>query len=70
MDELTNAVNLAFKKFKEEYGKDAKLEDGESFVTVFNNASLVISLDGNHLKTEFIGGKPFEADLTLSIYKE
>lgn len=70
MDELSNAVNVAFKKFKEKYGKDAKLEDGESFVTVFNNASLVISLDGNHLKTEFIGGKPFEVDMALSIYEE
>lgn len=70
MDELTNAVNLAFEKFKEEFGKDAKLQDGESFVTVFNNASLVISLDGKHLKTEFIGGKPFEVDLTLRIYEE
>ena len=40
MDELTNAVNLAFKKFKEEFGKDAKLQDGESFVTVFNNGGM------------------------------
>lgn len=70
MDELANAVNMAFEKFKEEFGKDAKLQDGESFITVFNNASLVISLDGEHLKTEFIGGKPFEVDMTLSIYEE
>ncbi len=69
MDELENAVNLAFEKFKEEFGKDAKLKDGEAFVTVFNNASLVIYLDGK-LKTEFIGGKPFEVDMTLSIYEE
>lgn len=69
MDEFTNAVNLAFEKFKEEFGKDAKLKDGEAFVTVFNNASLVIYLDGE-LKTEFIGGKPFEVDMTLSIYEE
>ena len=60
MDELTNAVNLALGKFKEEFGKDAKLQDGESFVTVFNNASLVISLDGKHLKTEFIGHPIFD----------
>ena len=69
MDEFENAVNMAFEKFKEEFGKDAKLQDGEAFVTVFNNASLVIYLDGE-LKTEFIGGKPFEVDMTLSIYEE
>lgn len=69
MDEFENAVNMAFEKFKEEFGKDAKLQDGEALVTVFNNASLVIYLDGG-LKTEFIGGKPLKVDMTLSIYEE
>lgn len=69
MEELVNAINLAMQKFKEEYGEDAKLEDGDKFVTVFNNCVLIISLEDGNLQTKFIGGKPFCADMTLSIYE-
>lgn len=34
MEELGQAINLAMEKFKEEYGEDEKLEDGDEFVTV------------------------------------
>lgn len=56
-------------KFNEKYGEDAKLEDGDEFVTVFNNCVLVISIEDGNLSTKFIGGKPCEVDMTLSIYK-
>lgn len=69
MEELGQAINLAMEKFKEEYGDDAKLEDGDEFVTVFNNCVLIISLEDGRLETKFIGGKPFYADMTLSIYE-
>lgn len=69
MEELGNAINLAMQKFKEEYGEDAKLEDGDEFVTVFNNCVLIISLEEGHLQTKFIGGKPFYVDMALSIYE-
>lgn len=66
---LGNAISLAMQKFKEEYGEDAKLEDGDEFVTVFNNCVLVISLEDGNLSTKFIGGKPYKVDMTLSIYE-
>ena len=66
MEELEKAVVLAMQKFKEEFGE---LEDGDEFVTVFNNCVLIISLENRHLKTNFIGGKPYEVDMTLSIYE-
>ena len=69
MEELGKAINLAMQKFKEEYGEDTKLEDGDEFVTVFNNCVLIISLEGGNLSTKFIGGKPCEVDMTLSIYE-
>lgn len=69
MEELGQAINLAMQKFKEEYGEDTKLEDGDEFVTVFNNCVLIISLEDGNLSTKFIGGKPYEADMTLSIYE-
>lgn len=69
MEELGKAINLAMRKFKEECGEDAKLEDGDEFVTVFNNCVLIISLEDGNLSTKFIGGKPYEVDMTLSIYE-
>ena len=69
MEELQKAIGLAMEKFREEFGEDAKLEDGDEFVTVFNNASLVISHEDGHLATRFIGGKPYEVDMTLSFYE-
>ncbi len=68
MEEIVKAMNLAMEKFKEEYGEDAKLEDGDEFATVFNNCVLIISLEDGELKVKFIGGKPYEVDMTLSIY--
>lgn len=56
-------------KFKEKYGQGANLENGDEFVTVFNNCVLIISLEDRNLSTKFIGGKPFEANMTLSIYE-
>jgi tyrosyl-tRNA synthetase len=70
MNEIMEAINLAFEKYRETYGEDAHLEDGEEFVTVFNNCVLIVSLENGDLKTKFIGGKPFEVDMTLSIYQE
>ena len=68
MEELQKAIKLAMEKFREEFGEDAKIKNGDEFVTVFNNASLVISLEDGHLTTHFIGGKPYEVDMTLSFY--
>lgn len=70
MDELMKAVDLALVEFKKEFGEDAKLENGDEFVTVFNNCTLVISLENSNFKTHFIGGEPYRVDMTLSIYEE
>lgn len=66
---LDEAVNAAFAEFKKEFGQDVKFEDGDEFVTIFNNATLVISLENNTLKTKFIGGKPYQVDMTLASYE-
>lgn len=70
MKQLDEAVGAAFKEFKKEFGEDAKLEEGDEFVTVFNNAVLVIGVEDHVLRTKFIGGKPYKVDMTLEIYEE
>ena len=69
MEEISKALDLAMEKFKEEYGEDAKLEDGDEFVTIFNNCILVLGMEDRELKVKFIGGKPFNVDFSLKIYE-
>lgn len=69
LKQLDEAVGAAFAEFKKEYGEDVKLEDGDEFVTTFNNAILIVGLEDNILKTQFIGGKPYQVNMTLAIYE-
>ena len=65
---MATAIELAMEKFNEEFGEGA-LEDGDEFVTVFNNCVLIISLENGHFSTKFICGKPYKVDKTLNIYE-
>ena len=69
LKQLDEAIGAAFAEFKKECGEDVKFEDGDEFVTVFNNAVLIVGLEGTTLKTKFIGGKPYQVDMTLEIYE-
>lgn len=69
MEDIQKAVELAIEAFKERYGQDAKLEDGDTFVCVMNNCTLIVSLKDGNLKEEFIGDKPLQVDHTLKIYE-
>ena len=69
MGEIDQAIELAFKGFKEKYGEDRKLENGDEFVTVFNNCVLIISFRNEKLKTKFISGKPNKVDFSLQIFE-
>ena len=44
MEMIARAIDMAMQRFREEYGEDAKLEEGDEFVTVFNDCVLIISL--------------------------
>ncbi len=46
-----------------------RLEDGDEFVTVFNNAALVVGIENNTLYAKFIGGKPYRVDMAFAIYE-
>lgn len=69
MEQIYKAINIALDRFLEDAGKET-LEDGDEFVTVFNNCYLYIAKEGDTLKHHFIGGKPYQVDLTLSAYEE
>lgn len=68
MEDVANAIELAFSRFKEEFGEDAKLEDGEEFVFQLNNCVLIIGVEDGVLRHRFIGDLPIKVDYTLKIY--
>lgn len=72
--QISDAVNAAFAEYKKEFGENAQITDGTEFVTefvtVFNNCALIVRAEGDTLKTEFIGGKPYQVDISLAIYDE
>lgn len=68
--QISDAVNAAFAEYKKEFGENVQITDGTEFVTVFNNCALIVRAEGDTLKTEFIGGKPYQVDMSLAIYDE
>ena len=67
MEDISKAIELAIAAFKEKFGEDAKLEEGDEVVFQLNNCVLIISIEDNTMK--FIGGQPIKIDHTLKIYE-
>ena len=66
MDRLDKALQLAIKCLP----KNNYLEDGDEFVTVFNDGVLIVKQDGPGLDVKFIAGEPYRVDFDLDLLKE
>jgi hypothetical protein len=69
MEDIKTAIDSAWNAYRERFGTDAKLEEGDQVAVVMNNCVLVISLQDATLKYDFIGGKSLQVDHTLRIYE-
>lgn len=67
MEETKNVIALAMEQFKAEFGQDAKLEDGEEFATVFNDAVVIIGLNNRKLSVRILAGKPYLVNQNLNL---
>lgn len=67
MEETKNAIQLAMEQFRAEFGEDAKLEEGDSFATVFNDAVVIIGLENRQLSVQVLAGKPYYVDHSLNL---
>lgn len=67
MEETKSAIELAMEQFKAEFGQDAKLEDGDEFATVFNDAVVIISLNNRKLSVRILAGKPYYVNHGLNL---
>ena len=67
MEETKSAIKLAMEQFKAEFGQDAKLEEGEEFATVFNDAVVIIGLNNRKLSVRILAGKPYLVNQNLNL---
>lgn len=70
MEAINKAIEMMEKAMKEEYGKDAKLEDGDSITGVFNDGVMTISLENGKLKLDIKAGTPYKFDFNLNLVEE
>ena len=66
MDRLDKALQLAIKCLP----KNNYLEDGDEFVTVFNDGVLIVKQDGPGLDVKFIAGEPYRVDFSIGLDAE
>lgn len=67
MSILEDALDLAILQYKKEYGEDAKIEEGEEFATVFNDAVLIIGLENKQISIKVLVGKPYFVNRNLNL---
>lgn len=67
MSILKEALDLAILQYKKEYGEDAKIEEGEEFATVFNDAVLIIGLENKTISIKVLAGKPYFVNHNLNL---
>ena len=68
MDDLSKKINKIVQAYKNEYGADAIMEDGEEVAAVFNDGVIIISKEGTELKINVTCGTPYKFD--ENIFKE
>lgn len=65
MSKISKALKLATEEFKKEYGPDAKLQEGDAIATVFNDGTLIITVENSKLKAQIILGEPYIVDFNM-----
>lgn len=67
MDKMMKKVIQAFKN---EFGEDAKLEEGDKLVFELNDCTLILSFENGTLREEILGDKVIKVDYKTGFFKE
>lgn len=57
-----------FEAFENEYGKDAKLEDGETQVFELQDCTVIVELSSGHLSVQVLEDKPIKCDFASGMF--
>lgn len=70
METIAEAVKMLQQAMRDEYGENAKLEDGDSITGVFNDGVITLSIENNELKIDIKAGTPYKFDFNLNLVEE
>lgn len=70
METINKAIEMLQNAMKEEYGNDAKLENGDSITGVFNDGVITISMENGELKIDIKVGTPYKFDFNLNLIEK
>ena len=59
MNPIKKITDKMVKAYKEEYGQDATMEDGDTIAGVFNDCIVTMEMDGKELKINICAGEPY-----------
>lgn len=66
MDDL---LPILIDAFKREFGKDEKINDGDTLVFELNDCIVILSLEGVKLRMEVTGNKPIKVNYTTGYFE-
>ena len=59
MNPIDKIMDKMVKAYKEEYGQDATMDDGETIAGVFNDCIVTMEMDEKELKINICAGEPY-----------
>ncbi len=62
MNKIAEAMEKIVQAYKEEFGQDATMDNGEEVVGVFNDAVITLQKEGIELKVNVSIGEPYVFD--------
>lgn len=65
-----DAFQLAINQWQREVSDGMPMEDGDSFVAVFGNSCLIVSMEQKQLRMEFLGDLPVMVDADVDVYRD
>ena len=65
---MKDLMEKIFEKFREEYGSDAKLEEGEIQVFELQDCTVVLSNEENNIKINVTADKPIKCDFSSGLF--
>ena len=67
---MNDLLEKIFEAFRNKYGQDAKMEDGEIQVFVLKDCTMILSMDNGNMKVNVTADKPIECDFSSGIFVE
>ena len=65
---MSDLMEKIFEKFRQEYGSDAKLEDGETQVFELQDCTVILTLNDGELGVNVAADKPIKCDFASGLF--